>query len=80
MDDDVLDDLYEELGRIVTELVIRAFRGYLDEQGEDLLTAVKAQLYEGIRDAAREEIEAAIKSNLLLIQTAFGGTTRDVEK
>jgi len=79
MDDDVLDDLYEELGRIVTELVIRAFRDYLDEQGEDLLTAVKAQLYEGIRDAAREEIEAAIKSNLLLIQTALGGTTRDVE-
>jgi len=80
MDDDTLDDLYEELGRIVTELVIRAFRDYLDEQGEDLLTAVKAQLYEGIRDAAREEIEAAIKSNLLLIQTALGGTTRDVEK
>lgn len=80
MDDDVLDDLYEELGRIIAELAIRIFRDYLDEHGEDLLTAVKAQLYEGIRDAAREELEAVIKNNLLLIQTALGGVVQDVRR
>lgn len=80
MDDDILDELCQDIGRAVVQIVIEAFRDWLDEHGEDLMAAVKAQLYEGIRDAAREEIEAAIKSNLLLIQTAFGGTTREAKK